>query len=180
MLSAFLKRLLFTRQFFIINGKVEVLNVQLVMLPPDVIFEIQNLDEKKSYDIGKKIAHDNMRLFAKKLGTSSEGILKDIQDIYETFGLGAMQIADLDQSKKRAIIRIKDSPTANLYLEKNKKKSSKAICIFISAFLAGTFSFLFNTSVDSVEKNCLAQGKDYCEFIIQSKQSKKIEKIKKA
>ena len=172
MLSAFLKRLLFTRQFFIINGKVEVLNTQLIMLKPEFLIDLQNLDEKKSYDIIKKNANDSIKIFAKKLGASGEGILKNIQDVYETFGLGGMQIIDIDQSKKRAIIRIKDSPMANSYLEIGKKKSMKPTCSFISAFLAGTFSLLFNTNIDVEEKFCLSQGKECCEFVLQSKTSK--------
>lgn len=173
MLSEFLKRLLFARQFFIINGKVEVLGIKQIMLPTELIYELDSIDPKKSHDIVKKIANDNMKLFAKKLGASGEGILKEIQDVYETFGLGSMQIVDIDESKKRAIIRIRESPIAISYINKNKKKSSKPSCSFISAFLSGTFSFFFNKDVEAIEKVCLSQGKDYCEFIIQS-ESKKV------
>ncbi len=170
MLSAFLKRLLFARQFFIINGKIEVLGVKQIMMPSDTILGLQNMDEKKSYDIIKKSSTENMRLFAKKLGASGEGLLKDIQDVYETFGLGAMEIVDLDQKKKRAIIRIRESPIAIANMQKSKR-SSKVVCSSIAAVLSGAFTFLFNSNVDAVEKVCLAQGKDFCEFVIQSKKA---------
>ena len=49
------------------------------------------------------------------------------------------------------------------------KKSSKVVCSSVAAVLSGTFTFLFNSNVDAVEKVCLAQGKDFCEFVIQSK-----------
>lgn len=168
MLSAFLKRLLFARQFFIINGKIEVLGVKQIMMPSDIVLNLQNLDEKKTYEIIKKGTIENIKLLARKLGASGEGLLKDIKDIYETFGIGAIEIVDLEQKKKRAIVRIRESPIAMSYIEESKK-SKKVVCKYIEAVLAGTFTFLFSANVEAEEKNCLAQGKDFCEFVIQGK-----------
>jgi predicted hydrocarbon binding protein len=164
MLSAFLKRLLFARQFFIINGKIEVLGVKQMMLSSDLLLDLQNINQKKVYSIFKENMLDNIKFYGKKLGTAT-GMLKNIADIYEILGAGSLEIADLSESKKRGIVRVHNSPIAEAYLRKNKR-SKEPVCISIAGVLAGMFTFLFKKDVNCVEKVCLSQGKDFCEFVI--------------
>ena len=42
MLSSFLKKLLFARQFFMIDGKIEILGKKQVLLPASVLKELDN------------------------------------------------------------------------------------------------------------------------------------------
>ncbi len=168
MLSAFLKRLLFARQFYMINGKIEVLGVKQIMLPSDLVLDIQNINNKKIYEITKNGILENIKLLSKKLGASQEGMLKVIEELYETIGTGSLKIIDLDNKNKKGIVRIFNSPLAESSLTKNKR-SKEVVCYSISGILAGMFSFLFNDNIDAQEKICLAQGKEYCEFIIKKR-----------
>lgn len=168
MLSAFLKRLLFARQFFIINGKIEVLGVKQVMFPSSLVLDFQEIDSKKVYDVTKKELKNTMSTFGKKLGASGEGLLKEITDIYETLGLGELQIVDLDNKSKKALVRVHNSPIAEAALSE-KSKSKTPVCTIIAGALSGMFSHLFGIDVDSQEKVCALQKKDYCEFVIKSK-----------
>jgi predicted hydrocarbon binding protein len=169
MLSEFIKRLLFARQFFIINGKIEILGDREIMMPPDFILELQDMDEAKVFAMIKKHTMEHLKILTKKVGASGEGLFKSVQDFHETFGYGEIQIVDLDNKLKRAIVRVKDSPLSAAYLKKYNKKSSKPVCKSIEATLSGAFTFLFEKDVEAKEKSCVGQGKDFCEFVIQSK-----------
>lgn len=170
MLSAFLKRLLFARQFFIINGKIEVLGVKQIMLPSTLILDLQQIDSKKAYEAAKKDLKDTMSIFGKKLGASGEGLLKEISDIYETLGLGELQIVDLDNKGKKALVRVHNSPFAEAAISQ-KSKSKTPVCMVISGALSGMFCHLFGINVDCEEKVCTLQKRDYCEFVIKSKKA---------
>jgi len=170
MLSAFLKRLLFARQFFIINGKIEVLGVKQIMFPSALFLDLQEVDSKKVYSLAKKQLRQTMGVFGKKLGASGEGLLKEVIDIYETFGLGELQVVDLDNKAKKALVRIHNSPIAEAALLE-KSKSKTPVCVITSGTLSGMFSYLFGVDVDAEEKFCALQKKDYCEFVIKSKKA---------
>ncbi len=164
MISPFLKKLLFARQFSIINGKIEVLGKKQSMLPSSLVLELQNTN-LKSYEIGKKVSLEVMRDFGKKLGTAQGGMLRNIKDIYETFGLGSFEVSNLDNKNKKVVVRIRESPTALAHLDKNKK-SANPICLLTSGLLAGMFSYLFSNQIESKEVKCLAKGDEFCEFLM--------------
>ena len=170
MLSAFLKRLLFARQFFIINGKIEVLGVKQIMFPSTLMLDLQEIDSKKVYTATKKELRQTMSVFGKKLGASGEGLLREITDIYETLGLGELQVVDIDNKAKKALVRVHNSPIAEAAISQ-KLKSKIPICIVISGALSGMFCHLFGLDVDCEEKVCAVQKKDYCEFVVKSKKA---------
>jgi hypothetical protein len=105
MLSPFLKKLLFVRQFVIYNGKIEILGENQIMLPRSALLSLQN---EKTFDIVNKEMKDSMTRYAKKIGASTSGMLKSVQDLYETMGLGKMEVIKLEATKKQAVLRIKD------------------------------------------------------------------------
>jgi len=136
MLSSFLKKLLFARQFFIMDGKIEVLGERQVMLPARMLMRIHALRPKESSEIIKQEFRAEVERYARKIGSGEEGMLKNLSDVFETIGIGKMEIVDLDNEKKRAIVRI-ENPLA---------ENEQAV---IAAFLAGTFSFIFRKEVNA-------------------------------
>lgn len=165
MLSAFIKRLMFARQFDIDNGKIEVLGINQIMLSSSVISQLQEIDKKKTFEVIRNVIFKNISGYGKRLGAKSDGLINVISDIYETLGLGKMEIIDLDRENKRALIKIHESTIANAYIA-DKIKSSEPACIVISAVLSGMFSYLFDKEVIAVEQECIVLGKNNCEFII--------------
>ncbi|MAG78382.1 hypothetical protein CL616_03390 [archaeon] len=154
MLSPFLKKLLFVRQFLIDNGKIEILGQNQIMLPSGLLAEMQSIDKDKFYSVVKKHIQTSMQTYAKKMGTTSSGIIKSSQDIFETYGLGQFKLIKLDNTKKTAIVSISQS---SLYSPKNKEE------ILLEAALDGMFSFLFKTNIKVESK---ANGKQSKQFII--------------
>jgi len=141
MLSPFLKKLLFVRQFLIDKGQIEILGENQVMLPSHLLSELQCIDHDKVYSIVKKNITSSMETYAKKIGSNNAGIVKSSQDIFETFGLGQFQILKLDNPKKAAVVRITNSSICN-GCEKEKENP----CL-LEAALDGMFTFLFKTDV---------------------------------
>lgn len=163
MMSAFLKKLLFVRQFSMVDGKIEMLGKREIMLPSNFIFQIQ-LNTKNMYEISKKSSYESMKEFGDKMGNSEEGLIKNLKDIYETFGFGQFELVDLKNDKKQAIIEIKDSSIAKEYSKTKKGKGPK--CDMLAGILAGMFSYVFGSDVDATETKCLSTGNPYCIFNI--------------
>jgi len=153
MLSPFLKKLLFVRQFSIDKGQIDILGQNQIMLPSDLIAELQIIDHDKVYNIVKKHITVSMESYAKRIGSSTTGIIKSSQDIFETFGLGQFQILKLDNPKKIANITILKSSICDSC---KKLKLKKEGCL-LEAALAGMFAFLFKTEV-TVETKGSKQG----------------------
>ncbi|MBS3124867.1 hypothetical protein J4211_01275 [Candidatus Woesearchaeota archaeon] len=147
MLSPFLKKLLFARQLDLSDGKIEILGKKQVMLPAEVLVALQSVDPKKSYTLVKKTINSSMEDYAKKVGSTSEGLLKVLEEIFETFGLGKPEINALDNSKKTASIKIRDCPLRNPSVKLGPEHG-----ILPCAALAGMFSFLFKTNMDCTVK----------------------------
>jgi len=160
MLSAFLKKLLFARQLFMTDGRIEILGKNQIMLPSDIVVALQSLNEKGYYSLIKQGIHDNLSAYAKKVGATNEGMMKVTEDIFETFGMGKPEIVVLDQKKKSAVVRFKNPPVAEACAE-NKFKD----CVLLPAALAGMFSFLFSKSVDVDITKCNMKGAT-CEYVV--------------
>ena len=150
MLSSFLKKLLFARQFFMIDGKIEVLGKRQVMLPSSIMDELAKNQKSPEKSI-KTAMRNEIADYAKKVGGSEEGMLANITYIFETFGLGKLELSDLDNKNKRCIIRL-HNPTLG------DQKITASV-------LAGTFSFLFQKDVNAELKP--GRKGEYEEFVIQ-------------
>jgi predicted hydrocarbon binding protein len=154
MLSGFVKKLLFARQFFIIDGKIEVLGKKQILLPSDLIIELEKIDSKKVYDISKRHVQQNMEEYAKKIGTTSQGMLKSMQDIFEIFGIGKPEVIICDGKKKEAVIRFHNPPIKELC----DNKTDPAL---LPGALAGMYSFIFKKDVNCTSTSTTAGVYEY-------------------
>ncbi len=185
MLSPLLQKLLFINQFNVNEGKIEILGNSMIMLNASDLLVLQEMDETKMYasmkgnskkDLKELIEHakvykgiksesiKNIVSLSEKVGKNSEGIIKTLQELFELYGLGKMNITVLDNEKKKATIEIKNSPLAKAKLKDGKSK--KPCCTVTAGILAGMFSYIFKKDVDCIEKKCAAKGDDSCVFII--------------
>jgi predicted hydrocarbon binding protein len=160
MLSAFLKKLLFARQFNIANGSIEVLGTSQVMLPSDVVVALQTLDEKRYYDVIKSGVKNNLDAYMRKVGSTSEGSFQITSNIFETFGIGKPEVVILDQKRKSATVRFHNPPVAAACQETHLSD-----CVLLPAALAGMFSSLFGKDVDCDIKKCSIKG-ELCEYVV--------------
>jgi hypothetical protein len=135
-----------------IDGKIEVLGKKQIMLPSDVVYELQKIDPKK-IDALRPIIQKNVEDYAKKVGSGEEGLLKNISEIFETFGLGKLEIADMDSKNKKCLTRIHNAPVQK-YTEE---------FLILTVVLSGVFSFLFKKNVQAELKS---KGTEYFEYVI--------------
>lgn len=161
MLSSFLKKLLFARQFIMIDGRIEVLGKKQVMLPSDVLSELESLGTKEAYANVKSAVRKDVEDYAKKLGSSEEGILKNVGDIFGTFGLGKLELVDINFKKKNCILRLHNSPLSHL------RHNGKQVEFHMTdAILSGLFSFLFKREVDAKQTNIKSGMANYGEYLV--------------
>src|SRR3989338_4885498 len=186
MLIQLLQKLLFVRQFSIDNGKIELLGGKYIMLNASALLELQSIDETKIYMLAKESSLSGMKnlvehakvynkikdLFlrniaelGRKIGATDEGMIKTLQDIFNLYGLGSLEIIELDNKNKKAVIKIKDSSIAQEYVKKNGK-SKNPVCTLTAGVLAGMFSYIMNQKIECIETKCLAQGASECVFKI--------------
>lgn len=184
-ISPFLQKLLFVNQFSIDKGEIKLLGEPQVMLSAESMFVLQNIDKTKTYGEAKKSSRANLSDFiehaevyhglknqelktiaelSKKIGKTDQGTIKTLQIIFEVYGLGTLQIIDLNNKDKKANLRVSNSTIAKIQLRKAKSKTP--VCSLTSGILAGIFSYIFGKDVDCEEKTCLGKGQEYCEFDI--------------
>lgn len=187
MLSPLLQKLLFVNQFGINNGKIEILGGRYIMLNASDLWRLQEIDETKMYALMKDFSKGNIQSLiehakvykgmkdeslkniadlSKKVGKGDSGVINTLQSLFELYGLGKMNITNLDNKNKTTSIQISESTIALEELKKGKK-SKETVCTITEGILAGLFSHIFGKDVDCIEKKCLAKGDDSCIFIVQ-------------
>lgn len=162
MLSSFLKKLLFARQFFMVDGRIEVLGKKQIMLPSDVLTTFESASNGKLYINVRSVIRKDIEDYAKKLGSSEEGILKNIDDIFGTFGLGKLELVYINFKKRTCILRLHNPP-----LRQTSDKNDKTPEFQITpAVLSGVFSFLFKRDIDVKQTKQAAGDFGYCEYVV--------------
>jgi hypothetical protein len=165
MVSPFLKKLMFARQFDIDEGRIMVLGEQQIMLPANLLLELQEIDPKRTYEFTKKQTAMLIEHYFNKIGGSFIRSDAVVCDIFNNFGLGKMEI--LESTDAITIIKITDSTIAKDYVKKNNEFTDKVVCHVTSGVLAGMFSYLKKKDLNSEEKECHAKRDASCKFILQ-------------
>ncbi len=185
-ISAFLQKLMFVRQFSIDKGKVDILGQNYVLFDALALFEIQKIDSTKLYSVMKNSSFkniseaveyakvytnvkdvflSNIAKLSNKIGSTDQGTLMTLKELFNVYGLGDMEIVKLENDKKQALIKISNSTIASEY-SKKYSKSKTPVDLIAAAILAGIFSYVFKKQVDCVEDKCIAKGDSYCQFSI--------------
>lgn len=182
-LSALLQKLLFVNKFNVIDGKIEILGNRYIMLNASDILVLQKIDKTKMYKVAKDMSKADMKglvdhaavyknikdqslkniaELSKKIGKNEDGVIKTIQSLFELYGLGKLNILNLDNDKKMVSLEVKDSTIALVQLKKAKSKTP--VCTLTAGIVAGIFSYIFKKDVDCVETKCHSQGEEICSF----------------
>lgn len=184
MLSPLVQKLLFVRQFSISDGKVEVLGNRFIMLDASNLLALQEIDRTSMYTaakesartqiknivghakVYKKMKEESLKSIAelsKKVGATSEGQIKVLQDLFDLFGLGKLEIVNLDNRNKMASLKVENSALVDAHREVSKKKEK--VCTLTAGILAGIFSYIFGKKdINCVEVKCKAESGDFCLF----------------
>jgi predicted hydrocarbon binding protein len=161
MLSEFLKRLMFGRQFSMDEGKIRIIGSRHVMYPLHVLIEIHHMDPDGLYLAVKKGIIDELNKSPGVIGIKNLHPTYSIVSFYETMGIGTMNILSFDPEKKEAVVRIHEHEFKQIYSSGNKLCDS-----FIAGVIAGIFSYVMSDSVDCKETVCIDSGSEFCQFEI--------------
>lgn len=165
MVSAFLKKLMFARQFEIDNGKITILGQNLIMLPGYLIIELQEIDAHKTYQFAKFQTNKLIESYFYKIGSNFTRSDNTVCDVFNNFGLGKLQL--VENNENITIVNVSDSTIARDFLKKNEGFTDKCVCHITAGVLAGMFSFLKKKDVNATEKECHAKRDEKCKFIIE-------------
>jgi predicted hydrocarbon binding protein len=166
MLNDFIKRLLMMRQFSIENGKIELLKDSQLLVNSDLITQLGLIDPEKFYKLVKENVKEKTISYTKVMGSTPSMIsVESLKSLFESLGIGSLQIQDINKTEKRALIKITNSAIALSHIEK-KIKSKEPVCNYVSGVLAGAFSAIFEKDVNCKELNCMVLGSKQCEFVI--------------
>lgn len=142
-----------------VNGKINLLGKEQVMLSSQFLLRLQTIDETQTYDLAKRTGLEDIKYYTKILDSEHGDLLGHVKTIFDTYGLGTLEIELLKNEK--ATVRVSQSALAN-----TKKHSDQPVCIFTAGLLAGFFSYLLKKDVNCIEKNCKSMGSLYCLFEI--------------
>ncbi|MBU0757878.1 MAG: hypothetical protein KKF44_07430 [Nanoarchaeota archaeon] len=134
MFSGFLKKLLFAREFSIIDGKINILGSRFVMLPDNMLLSIiKELDEKQV----EEFSFNYMRQITPRLATDKTGMLQMVGDIFDIYGFGKFQIEDINIKKNNISVIISD--IAQSADKENAEKNTKIIEFIIAGYFRAIF-----------------------------------------
>jgi len=160
-------KLLIARQLTFEEGKISLLGQSIVIVPTYTIAELQKFIEEKFGKNGQKAIY----LAAKEAGKKYVGVFKKQHNppfqalidwcvnIMQLSGWGKFTVINADYKNLTATFHVVDSPITNLI-----GKRKEPVDFFISGFLAGGTTIIFNQDFDVKEIKCTATGNQYCEF----------------
>jgi len=161
MISEFLKRLIFARQFDMNDGKIEILGLGQMMFPINVLKSMNLIERDMMYDVFRKGIKEDFIQYTYNMGLSRSSITEHLIDIFGMMGLGQLSIVDIDNDNKKAILKVNNPKFKDEFTSENK------ICDTITAgTLAGMFSFIFEDDMQCKEIQCIAFGYECCEFVV--------------
>jgi predicted hydrocarbon binding protein len=159
MLSEFLKRLMFGRQFSMDEGKIKIMGSRHLMFPSRVMAAFGQMDRKGTYLAAKEGIIEELNKSPSIIGIKNLHPEYSIVNFFDIMGIGSLSIVDLDTEGKKAVVRVYDREFS--YTEADKFCDS-----FTAGVIAGIFSYIMSDSVDCKETACIAFGSEFCEFEI--------------
>lgn len=111
-------------------------------------------------EAGRHAGREFTQAFLRK-GMEPEEAPKFFEEFFTQGGWGKIQ-ANVNFSKKEAVIRIENSATAR------QTKAKEPVCHFIRGYIAGICDVIFKSSTNCVETKCIAKGDTCCEFQIET------------
>lgn len=159
MLSDFLKRLMFARQFKMLDGNIMVLGTRHVMFPISALYNLENVDKDILYTAFKDSIKEDLKHNPGILGLNDTSICQDITNVFGTTGLGKLTIVEFDKLKPKATVIVCDSDESYLTDE-------KITTYVIAGIIAGIFSYVLTKDIDFKQVKVGECGINSCQFEI--------------
>lgn len=163
MISAFLSKLLTTRQASFTEEGIEIFDLNFNMQPLLSLVRFQNetKDGEKMEKLGYFISESIITHFKKRFAIEEKKMTNLWTNIFDLSGFGKVQVVDV--TKEKTILKLEKNNFARLYVE-NYGIQKQPVC----HLLAGVFkNFIEKTSGNKVEvkeTSCIAMGNRVCTF----------------
>lgn len=166
------KKLLMSRQLTFENGQIRVTGEisimihgpALIMLTDNIIEKMGKEGVKSIYAASKEGGMSLAKAYKSKFHLAESKLANLLMDLASMGGWGRFEFIKLDFKENIMICTVKESPFARLSKQKKKK-----VCHMIRGLLAGGASIGFGKDVECIETKCLADGSNFCEFIVKPK-----------
>jgi predicted hydrocarbon binding protein len=163
MISAFLSKLLTTRQASFTEDGIEIFDLNFNMQPLLSLVRFQNetKDGEKMEKLGYFISESIITHFKKRFAIEEKKMTNLWTNIFDLSGFGKVQVVDV--TKEKTILKLEKNNFARLYVE-NYGIQKQPVC----HLLAGVFkNFIEKTGGNKVEVkeiSCIAMGNRVCTF----------------
>jgi len=163
MISAFLSKLLTTRQASFTEKEIEIFDLNFSMQPLLSLVKFQNetKDGVMMGQLGYFVSEAIISHFKKRFAIEEQKMTNLWTNLFNISGLGKVQVVDI--TKERTILKLENNNFARLYT-KEYGIQKQPVC----HLLAGIFkNFIEKTSGKKVECNeisCIAMGNRVCTF----------------
>jgi predicted hydrocarbon binding protein len=163
MISAFLSKLLTTRQASFTEKEIEIFDLNFSMQPLMSLVKFQNetKDGAKMEQLGYFVSESIISHFKKRFAIEEKKMTSLWTNLFNISGLGEVKVVDI--TKESTILKLENNNFARLYT-KEYGIQKQPVC----HLLAGIFkNFIEKTSgkkVECKEISCIAMGNRVCTF----------------
>lgn len=166
MLNQFLDKYIFTNTLTYKQNNFSLVNIPFLIFPIDLLIDLVNeSDKEKRKELYYKVKKSSKKNFMPKfdeLKMDGKKKLDFVKTLFVASGWGNITIVDLDESGKKAIITIENSPFA----KELKGMVDFPVDTITRGILASLFSDVFKEEVECVESECKAVSGEHCKLII--------------
>lgn len=169
MISPFFKKLLLSRKIEIDDGEFKIFDKNFLFGSlKSFVFLREEMKKEKSLDVlyrfGEEISKE-IYDYIKKFGGGKEEILRFWLNMINLAGFGAIEIVEVKDKERMAVINCDNSPLAEHYSKTGKKDKVDEI---LAGMIGGFFSRWFGKNVVCEEVTCIAKGNRYCQFKVKA------------
>ncbi len=167
MISAFLSKLLTTRQASFTEKEIEIFDLNFSMQPLLSLVKFQNetKDGTKMEKLGYFISESIISHFKTRFAIEEKKMTNLWTNLFNISGLGEVKVVDI--TKEKTILKLESNNFARLYA-KEYGIQKQPICHLLTGIFKNFIEKTSGKKVDCKEISCIAMGNRVCTFELRS------------
>jgi len=163
MISAFLSKLLTTRQASFTEEGIDIFDLNFSMQPIMSLVEFQNevKDKEMMQKLGYLISESIISHFKKRFAIEEKKISNLWTNLFDISGFGKVEVVDM--TKDKTILKLGKNKFAKLYMEKYGIQK-EPVCYIIVGIFKNFIEKTSGSKVEAKETSCIAMGNKVCTF----------------
>jgi predicted hydrocarbon binding protein len=169
MISAFLSKLLTTRQASFTEDGIEIFDLNFNMQPLLSLVKFQNEtnDGEKMEKLGYFISESIISHFKKRFAIEEKKMTNLWTNLFDISGFGKVQVVDI--TKEKTILKLEKNNFAKLFVE-NYGIQKQPVCHLLAGIFKNFIEKTTGKEVDCKEISCIAMGNRVCTFELKTMQ----------